>query len=638
MSNPQCHLLLPVTGEEFPFNGRTGRRMKGKSTLAEKEGKEEFRFSPRPNRAGEISWRPWGKNAFKEAQEQGKLVLLSISAVWCHWCHVMDETTYSDPGIIERINRDFIPVRVDSDKRPDINRRYNQGGWPTTAFLTPSGRAVAGLTYTPPSSLEDILDKLSALYEQRGKEFETESASRAARERELMSTVEYESEIDRGAGEEVLASILASWDKGYGGLGDEPKFPPSDALEFALSRFVETGEHELRSFIVSTLDGMSLGELFDRVEGGFFRYATRRDWSAPHYEKMLSDNAELISIYLSASSVLGHPDYAEVARRATGYVLENLMDDESGGFFGSQDADEAYYHRGREERSRLEPPAVDRTIYADSTSRMISALVQASAVLSDPDLLYMAERAADFIWSKGFRHGEGVCHYFELPEGSPQLWGQPADQVFFLKALTDLYQATSEPHHLERARELGETLVRLDKSDTAWIAGTGVNVTGEEGEEGEAVLSEVPLDLPDVALNGHGARALLVLDALAPGMGFREAAEAILSSLSARYKSYSYFASSYALAVDIAIRGFIEVRVKGNHGSDSGWEIVQAALAAFNPRKVVRPESVEDYSVAEKGTPTPLAVVCCPGSCRPACNADELKEVLASIAVDDARC
>lgn len=635
--SPQCHLLLPVTREEFTFKRRAGHRMREKSPLAEEEDKEEFRFSPRPNRADEILWRSWDESAFKEAREQDKLVLLSISAVWCHWCHVMDETTYSDPGIIERVNRDFIPVRVDSDRRPDINRRYNQGGWPTTAFLTPSGRAVAGLTYAPPSGLMDILDRLSALYKDRRNEIVTESASEA-RERELLSTIESESEIDRGSGEEVLASILSSWDKGYGGLGDEPKFPPFDAVEFALARYVETGADTLRSFIVSTLDGMSLGELFDRVEGGFFRYATRRDWSAPHYEKMLSDNADLISMYLSASTVLDRPDYADVARRTTEYVLENLMDDERRGFFGSQDADETYYHRGGDERSRREPPAVDRTIYTDSTSRMISALVQASAVLSAPDLLQIADRAADFIWDQGFRRGEGVCHYFQLPEGFPHLWGQPADQVFFLKALTDLYQATSEPRHLERATELGETLIRLSKGDTAWIAETGVNVAGGEGMENRVVLSEVPPDMPDVALNGHGARALLVLDALAPGMGFREAAEAILSSLSAVYKSYSYLASSYALAVDIASKGFIEVRINGNHSSESGWGIVRAALAAFNPRKVVRPESVEDYFVAEKGEPAPPAVVCCPGLCRPAHDADELKEVLASIAVDDTRC
>ncbi|MBK5093305.1 MAG: thioredoxin domain-containing protein, partial [Actinobacteria bacterium] len=495
-----------------------------------------------------------------------------------------------------------------------------------------------GLTYSPPSGLMDILDKLSALYKHRRNEIETEAASRSARERELLRTAGSEAGIDHGAVDEVAASILASWDKGYGGLGDEPKFPPFDALELALARYAETGDPVLRSFVVSTLDGMSVGELFDRVEGGFFRYATRRDWSAPHYEKMLSDNADLISIYLAASTVLGRPDYTGVARRTIEYVLENLADDERRGFFGSQDADETYYHRGSEERSRAVTPAVDRTIYTDSSSRMISALVQASAVLSDPDLLQVAERAADFMWKRGFKHGEGVCHYFELPEGSPHLWGQPADQVFFLGALTDLYQATSEPHYLERAAELGEALVRLNKSDAGWLAVAGLNMAGEDGRGSNDVLSEVPLDFPDIGLNGHGARALLVLDALAPGKGFREAAEGILSSLSERYRSYSYFASSYALAVEIDKKGLIEVRVNGDHCSDSGWEIVRAAIAAFNPRKVVRPESVEDFFVAGEGAPTPPAVVCCPGQCRPAYDADELKDVLASIAVDDVRC
>ena len=613
----------------------SGKAVSGESPQAGEKREEEpqFRFSPRPNRANEISWRPWGRRAFDEAREQGKLVLLSISAVWCHWCHVMDETTYSDPGVIERINRGFIPVRVDSDRRPDINRRYNQGGWPTTAFLTPSGTAVTGLTYAPPSRFADILDELSALYTHRRNEIETEAASRAAQERQLSSAVEPGAEVDRSAGDRVLTSILTFWDRGYGGLGGEPKFPQSDALELALARFIETGDRELRSFIVSTLDGMSIGELFDRVEGGFFRYATRRDWGAPHYEKMLSDNAGLISIYLGASTVLGRSDYADIARKALEYVLENLMDDERRGFFGSQDADEAYYHRGKVERSRMDRPAVDRTIYTDSTSRMISALVLASETLSDPDLLSIAGCAADFIWSRGFRHGEGVCHYFELPEGSPRLWGQPADQVFFIKALTDIYQATSEPHYLERAAELGDTLVRLYRNSTGWLAEMGGKLEGA-GE----VLSDVPPDLTDVALNGHGAAALLVLDVLSPGKGYREAAEGILASLSAKYGSYSYFAASYALAVDIAKKGFIEVMINSDGGSDKSWEIIKAALAVFNPRKVVRPETFEDYFDAGEGTPVPPAVVCCPGRCEPAYDADELKEVLASLAAGGVGC
>ena len=109
----------------------------------------EFHFSPRPNRAHEIEWMPWGAPAFARAESEQKPILLAISAVWCHWCHVMDETSYSDPEVIRTINKGFVPVRVDNDRRPDVNARYNMGGWPTTAFLAPDGTTITGATYMP---------------------------------------------------------------------------------------------------------------------------------------------------------------------------------------------------------------------------------------------------------------------------------------------------------------------------------------------------------------------------------------------------------------------------------------------------------------------------------------------------------
>src|SRR5260370_18014092 len=112
-------------------------------------GESEFHFSPRPNRAHEIKWRGWSEEAFAEAGKLDRPILLSISAVWCHWCHVMDETTYSNSGVIDLINREYVPIRVDNDVRPDINQRYNMGGGPTTAFLTSSGDILTGATYLP---------------------------------------------------------------------------------------------------------------------------------------------------------------------------------------------------------------------------------------------------------------------------------------------------------------------------------------------------------------------------------------------------------------------------------------------------------------------------------------------------------
>ena len=127
----------------------------------------EFRFSPRPNRAREIAWMPWGDDAFARAAAEEKPILLSISAVWCHWCHVMDETSYSDAGVIETINRRFVPVRVDNDRRPDVNARYNMGGWPTTAFLAPDGTTLTGATYLPPQQMRGVLEEISRFYAER---------------------------------------------------------------------------------------------------------------------------------------------------------------------------------------------------------------------------------------------------------------------------------------------------------------------------------------------------------------------------------------------------------------------------------------------------------------------------------------
>ena len=123
-----------------------------------------FRFSPRPNRAAEIGWREWDEKAFQEAQVADKPILLAISAVWCHWCHVMYETSYSDPEVIRMINDRYVPIRVDNDERPDVNRRYNMGGWPTTAFLTPDGEVVHGGTYVPPEAMRSYLTQVDEVW------------------------------------------------------------------------------------------------------------------------------------------------------------------------------------------------------------------------------------------------------------------------------------------------------------------------------------------------------------------------------------------------------------------------------------------------------------------------------------------
>jgi uncharacterized protein YyaL (SSP411 family) len=538
---------------------------------------------------------------------------------------VMDETTYSDPAIIETINEGFVPVRVDSDRRPDVNRRYNQGGWPSTVFLIPSGAAVAGLTFAPAGQLMAMLERLGSGYGQQRDSVDSEAASQAELERGLFDSAQAAGEIDTHTIPEVEAWILAAWDKGYGGIGSEPKFPPLGAVEFALGRYVETGNDALKAFVISTLDGMRNGELFDKVEGGFFRYATARDWSTPHYEKMLADNAEMISLYLYASTVFEKADYAEAARMVIDYALVNLLDEEQRGFYGSQDADEKYYHRDKGGRALMEKPPVDATIYTDTTSQMISALVLASSVLPDPGLLAIAERCADFLWRQGFDHAKGACHYFELPEARPHLWGQPADQVALLRAHLDLYQATAEPRFLERSRELADALLEHHVGRQGWLVESG------RGEEEQAsALPDAPVDLPDIVVNGTGARMLLLLDELEPEREYRDAAGDIIRSLAEKYKQYSYFSAGYAIAVQMWMEGLIEIRISRDVSGDERKRLVAAAIREFNPRKLIRPETVEDYLPLE-GLPAPAAVVCSLGKCQPVSGPGELKDAFASL-------
>lgn len=229
-----------------------------------------FRFSPRPNRAGEISWREWGEEAFREAAEQGKLVLLSISAVWCHWCHVMDETTYSDPEVIELINRDFIPVRVDNDRHPEINRRYNQGGWPTTAFLSPQGVLLAGTTYLPPGQMREVLRRFRELWREKEAEIslQMEEALATSGEKPGGGPAAPAGTLHPGIRDEIWRAVSRAMDHHHGGLGGAPKFPMFDALELALDVFLDRESQAALAWTELTVRSMLQGGVYDRVAGG----------------------------------------------------------------------------------------------------------------------------------------------------------------------------------------------------------------------------------------------------------------------------------------------------------------------------------------------------------------------------------
>jgi uncharacterized protein len=425
----------------------------------------DFRFSPRPNKADVVHWRQWGLDPFSEAKRLQRPVLLALSAVWCHWCHVMDETTYSDMDVIAYINENFIPVRVDADMRPDIDSLYNQGGWPSTLVLTPEGNIVRGSTYILPEDMVSWLKKGIAAFrsDERGIEEKREKRPEQAGEATTKSE-----DLKR-----IVKTLRSAFDRQHGGFGVTQKFPNPEAIDFLVSELTRSGDEETKEMISLTLDRMWEGAIHDDIGGGFFRYSTRPDWSSPHYEKMLELNAGIARNYALASLALAKNIYRKVLDDAFGYIMDNLYDRKTGVFYGSQDADEVYY---TSKTRGGPPPHIDTTIYAGPNAQMITALVAASGATGSKEYLEQAEKAAVFMVLNLYSEKEGVYRYYR--DGDKHLAGLLADNVLFGSALIDLYNATGDKRFIDTSLDVARLLAGKFFDSQQGLFRTNVETTG----------------------------------------------------------------------------------------------------------------------------------------------------------------
>src|SRR5215469_6433372 len=308
-----------------------------------------------------IRWHEWGEDAFALAGRENRPILLDIGAVWCHWCHVMDRESYDDPEIAAIVNEHFVAVKVDRDERPDIDSRYQaavqavsgQGGWPLTAFLTPEGKPFYGGTYFPPSdgygrpSFRRVLLSIAAAYREKHGDVVEQAA--------MVESAIAQSESFPGRGGRVSAGVIGAieesalkmFDPRHGGFGQAPKFPHPSLLEVLIERYGHapakspeaSPNSERRGLIVTTLEHMARGGMYDQLAGGFHRYSVDERWIVPHFEKMCYDNSELLKNYVHAYQVSGEQFFADVARDIMRWMDEWLSDRERGGFYASQDAD-----------------------------------------------------------------------------------------------------------------------------------------------------------------------------------------------------------------------------------------------------------------------------------------------------------
>jgi uncharacterized protein YyaL (SSP411 family) len=573
----------------------------------------EFRFSPRPNRASEIRWRSWGDPAFGEAREQNKPLLLAISAVWCHWCHVMDETSYSVPDIIEVINDRYVPVRVDNDERPDVNRRYNMGGWPSTVFLTPEGEIIHGGTYIAPEQMWQVVNSVDEVWSTKREEISARVIE--LREQEAEARKQRKSgELSADIVDTVGALVRGQYDPQFGGFGRAPKFPQVRLLRFLLDEYRRHGYPDVAHMLHKTLGAMAASGMHDKIEGGFFRYATTREWEIPHYEKMLEDNAELLAAYAEAHRTFPQAGYDRVVRDVVRWMDTVLWRDEVKAFAGSQDADEVYYQLDRAGREAHGAPYVDQTLYTGWNALAASAYLAAAAALGNEATLSRAHEVMHTLSTRMLSREGDSRRLTHFDRGGPRVDGSTVadllgDWATYLAAQLDLYETGQHPGALA-----GAVAAAALMSERLEDAEGGFFDAPDRSEPGRVALREKPIE--DNAL---AADALLRLAALTGDERWRDTAVRALRSFAGTYRGWGQFASSYANAVARALAEPLSVTVVGPRGDGIANALWDAARSIDDPaRSVQRIVPGEDGARLERlGFPPErtAAYVCVGTSC-----------------------
>jgi len=515
-----------------------------------------------------IAWLDWGQDSFEKARSSGKPILLDITGSWCHWCHVMDETSYSDPVIVSTIIKNFIPIRVDTDRRPDVNRRYNLGGWPTTAFLDADGRIITGGTYIPPQQLREVLRSVLDFYSKNKGKVRSKLEPRRL-------PVPSDESVSEKITRDIATTIAVNFDIDYGGFGSEPKFPHPEALDYALLRYRYQGEKEMLTVVTKTLERMASGGMYDQVEQGFFRYSTTRDWSIPHFEKMAEDNAKLLIVYLHAFQVTGKTLFRDKAEGIVRYVQAYLSDLENGGFFGSQDADEQYYSLNFAARKNHKPPAVDRTLYTNYNSLLISSFLLASTVLEKEELGKFALKTLDRILNLG-KEGSSTFHYFREGEGAV-LSGFLVDYATLVNALLDAYEFSAKPTYLEKALKTADQCIENlnDKDHQGFY-----DIPPSESDLGELKTRDKPIDE-----NSLLAIALLRLSWISGHEHYSKIAGETLNLFNQDYERNALAASIYGLAVDSYLNGPIGITIVAGPKSKELAQLKNSALKVYPARR-----------------------------------------------------
>ncbi len=545
-------------------------------------------------RADTIAWQDWSDGAFAQARREHKFVLLDLHAVWCHWCHVMDATTYRDPRVVALLGQSYVCVGVDQDARPDLATRYEDYGWPATVIYAPDGTEIVKKQgYIEPDSMVRLLRAVIA-------------------DPSPVNYHEGESASSVPPGEAVL---LQRWRDGYdakaGGWGFAHKFLDWDNVELAMRRAAR-GDARAAAMARDTLRLQQ--KLVDPVWGGVYQYSVGGDWNEPHFEKIMPMQAENLRIYALAYAQWGDPSFLAAARAIHGYLRDFLRSPE-GAFYTSQDADlvpgehsAEYFGLGDAARRARGIPRVDTHRYARENGWAIAGLAQFAAVTGDADARREAETAAH--WVIGHRAlPEGGFRHDERDPAGPYL----GDTLAMGRAFFALYELTADRAWLQRSAAAGD-FIRAH--------------FGRGGEPGFASTDtshpSFPAPRPEFDENVAWARLAAALAGATGRPEFHQAAESALRWLVAPavVEGRGFYVGGLLLAEEETPADPLHVAVVGGKDDAAAGALYAAALRAPTAHKLLewwdRREGAPPRGEAiYPELPRAAAFVCGHGTCSP---------------------
>jgi len=641
-----------------------------------------------------VDWQPWGEHALARARELDRPLLVSIGYSACHWCHVMERECFENDEIAAQMNEHFVCVKVDREERPDVDALYMEavqlmtgsGGWPLNVFITPEQVPFYAGTYFPPQprhgmpSWPTVLEAVAKAWDTQRDEIRAQSTDLAARLSGAARLKASERPLGTQILDDAVAELRAHFDTTSGGWGGAPKFPAASTIEFLLRR----GE---RTMTIYTLRSMASGGIHDQIGGGFARYSVDMDWTVPHFEKMLYDNALLARAYLHGWQVSGGADGGDAILRRTAeetldWALREMTGPE-GAFFSAldadsegvegkfyvwsidelrdvldDDADEAISWFGATRRGNFEGanilesrgaepapevrerirtalmqrraerirPGLDDKRLTAWNALMISALAEAGAVLEREDYLAAARRAAAFVLDEMRTANGRLLRTYNA--GEAKLNAYLEDHAFLVEALLTLYEATFEARWFHAARELADATIERFGDP----GGGGFFQTARDHEQLVARRKEID-DSPIPSGQSSAAFGLLRLAALTGEARYEEAALGVLQLFGDLLRRSPLAFGHLLQALDFHLAATQEVALVGADTS----ALVRAVRAQFRPHAVLAGGDGDDAGgvpLLEGRGPVDgraAAYVCERFTCkRPVCEPAELQALLAS--------